>query len=57
MQSYELTYADVGLATSGSQNISFSFASNELVQRIDRKFTPSGEREQLSQLLASLDMF
>jgi hypothetical protein len=42
MQSYEINQADVAVAISGSQNISYTFESNDLVQRIDRIFTPSG---------------
>lgn len=42
MQSYNLYHADTPVAVSGSQNISFSFDSGELTQRIDRKFHPSG---------------
>ncbi|KAL6405068.1 hypothetical protein AUP68_11911 [Ilyonectria robusta] len=41
MQSYEMTRADTFIAISGHQNISFSFASDELQQRIDRQFVPS----------------
>ncbi|CAM1504906.1 Fc.00g024970.m01.CDS01 [Cosmosporella sp. VM-42] len=41
MQSYELTRADVAVAITGSQNISFSYSSPEVVQRIDRHFVPS----------------
>ncbi|KPM43977.1 hypothetical protein AK830_g2647 [Neonectria ditissima] len=41
MQSYEMTRADTAVAVSGNQNISFSFASDELQQRIDRQFVPS----------------
>ncbi|CAG9990374.1 unnamed protein product [Clonostachys byssicola] len=41
MQSYNLYHADTPVAVSGSQNISFSFDSDELTQRIDRKFHPS----------------
>ncbi|KAL7935120.1 hypothetical protein V8C35DRAFT_279576 [Trichoderma chlorosporum] len=41
MQSYELNLADTAVAISGQQNISFSFTSDELVQRIDRRWTPS----------------
>ncbi|CAI6031735.1 unnamed protein product [Clonostachys chloroleuca] len=41
MQSYNLYHADTPFAVSGSQNISFSFDSGELTQRIDRKFHPS----------------
>uniref|UniRef100_A0A8H7N103 Metallo-beta-lactamase domain-containing protein n=1 Tax=Bionectria ochroleuca TaxID=29856 RepID=A0A8H7N103_BIOOC len=40
MQSYNLYHADTPVAVSGSQNISFSFDSGELTQRIDRKFPP-----------------
>ena len=43
MQSCELDRADIAIAISGSQNISFSFESGDLTQRIDRKFTPSSE--------------
>ncbi|KAM5344363.1 hypothetical protein ACJ41O_012900 [Fusarium nematophilum] len=41
MQSYEMSRADVGVAISGSQNISFKLDSDDLVQRIDRRFVPS----------------
>ncbi|KAH7166477.1 hypothetical protein EDB81DRAFT_839002 [Dactylonectria macrodidyma] len=41
MQSYEMTRADTAIAISGHQNISFSFKSDELQQRIDRQFVPS----------------
>ncbi|KAH7139969.1 hypothetical protein B0J13DRAFT_478345 [Dactylonectria estremocensis] len=41
MQSYEMTRADTFIAISGHQNISFSFMSEELQQRIDRQFVPS----------------
>lgn len=42
MQSYEMDRADTALAITGSQNISFLFTTDELVQRIDREFIPSG---------------
>jgi hypothetical protein len=34
--------ADTAMAISGAQNVSFSFDSNELTQRIDRILKPSG---------------
>ncbi|KAG5808927.1 hypothetical protein H9Q74_014347 [Fusarium xylarioides] len=43
MQSYNLDKADTAVAISGSQNISFSYASDQLTQRIDRGFKPSAE--------------
>ena len=36
--------ADTYVATTGSQNISFQFSSDDLVQRIDRRFIPSGKQ-------------
>ena len=44
MQSYELTRADTYVAMTGSQNISFQFSSDNLVQRIDRRFIPSSKQ-------------
>ncbi|KAI1009833.1 hypothetical protein LB504_003014, partial [Fusarium proliferatum] len=41
MQSYNLDKADTAIAISGSQNISFSYDSDQLAQRIDRVFKPS----------------
>ncbi|KAF5684796.1 hypothetical protein FCIRC_3751 [Fusarium circinatum] len=41
MQSYNLYKADTAVAISGSQNVSFSYASDQLTQRIDRTFKPS----------------
>lgn len=43
MQSYELNQADTSVAIAGQQSVSFQFSSGELVQRIDRRFTPSGK--------------
>ncbi|KAF2740595.1 hypothetical protein EJ04DRAFT_481728 [Polyplosphaeria fusca] len=42
MQSYEMAQADTAVAIRGHQNVSFSFASNTLEQRIDRVLDPSG---------------
>ncbi|KAF4467560.1 hypothetical protein FALBO_5568 [Fusarium albosuccineum] len=41
MQSYNMDRADTTIAVSGSQNISFSFDSNQLTQRIDRIYKAS----------------
>ncbi|EEU42952.1 uncharacterized protein NECHADRAFT_95379 [Fusarium vanettenii 77-13-4] len=41
MQSYNMDRADTAMAISGAQNVSFSFDSNELTQRIDRILKPS----------------
>ncbi|KAH6880353.1 hypothetical protein B0T10DRAFT_412091 [Thelonectria olida] len=41
MQSYDFDRADIGVAITGSQNISFQLNSGELQQRIDRRFVPS----------------
>ncbi|CVL12257.1 uncharacterized protein FPRN_07011 [Fusarium proliferatum] len=41
MQSYNLDKADTAIAISGTQNISFSYASDRLTQGIDRIFKPS----------------
>ena len=38
MQSYTLNSADTYVSISGSQNISYSFTSSEIQQRIDRSF-------------------
>lgn len=42
MQSYDFERADIGVAISGSQNVSFKLDSGDLQQRIDRHFTPAG---------------
>ncbi|SCO78404.1 uncharacterized protein FRV6_02617 [Fusarium oxysporum] len=41
MQSYNMDKADTAVAISGSQNVSFSYSSGQLTQRIDRTFKPS----------------
>lgn len=41
MQSYELNQADTAVAIAGHQNVSFRYSSDELEQRIDRRYTPS----------------
>ncbi|KAH7165082.1 hypothetical protein DER46DRAFT_685163 [Fusarium sp. MPI-SDFR-AT-0072] len=41
MQSYNRDKADTAVAISGSQNISFSYSSGQLTQRIDRTVKPS----------------
>lgn len=43
MQSYNLNKADTAIAISGSQNVSFSYDSDQLTQRIDRIYKPSGK--------------
>jgi len=48
MQSYELNEADTAVAIAGHQNISFRYSSNELEQRIDKQYTPSGKLPALS---------
>ncbi|KAM0545993.1 hypothetical protein ACHAPJ_011105 [Fusarium lateritium] len=40
MQSYTMNKADTAVAISGSQNVSFSYDSDQLTQRIDRIFKP-----------------
>ncbi|KAJ4250975.1 hypothetical protein NW762_011625 [Fusarium torreyae] len=40
MQSYTMNKADTAVAISGSQNVSFSYDSDKLTQRIDRIFKP-----------------
>jgi hypothetical protein len=42
MQAYNLLKADQFVAITGHQNISFSYRSPILQQRIDRIFTPAG---------------
>jgi hypothetical protein len=42
MQAYNLVKADQFVAITGHQNISFSYSSPTLVQRIDRQFIPAG---------------
>lgn len=45
MQSYELNQADTAIAIAGQQNVSFRYSSDELEQRIDRRYTPPVIRE------------
>jgi hypothetical protein len=44
MESYSTLRADTTIAVGGNQNISFSFVSPELQQRINRNFQTSGKR-------------
>jgi hypothetical protein len=48
MESYSSLRADTTIAVGGNQNISFSFVSPELQQRIDRNFQTSGKRSYYS---------
>lgn len=41
MQSYEFNQADTAVAIAGHQNVSFRYSSDELEQRIERRYTPS----------------
>ncbi|KNB01488.1 hypothetical protein FOXG_04717 [Fusarium oxysporum f. sp. lycopersici 4287] len=40
LQSYNMDKADTAVEISGSQNVSFSYSSGQLTQRIDRTFKP-----------------